>query len=251
MAIGDNGTNKLYEPTYYSRVKIRNDETNTNLSINYRSGLMIIDINNVDQSNGFKVESAATIYLSPAKAHLLVSEMNAFLKYREEKKIDENKAFGVNTGMGEKVSFVAFSTNSKKDIIMTIGKFDGQGVVTESKSYTFAKDYNYSLEWSNLSANELNKVYDNNLDILTLKQAIEDFGRGMSGAFGYSTLDLNRYEYNKEIRKFDQIFDKLGIERRSYGNGNYNGGGTNNFLSNASSSSSRNITTDEIEDLLI
>ena len=76
-----------------------------------------------------------------------------------------------------------------------------------------------------------------------MKQALADFARSATGALGYGTLDLNRYESQREARKMDQVFDKLGIERRSY-NGNK---GNNNFLSNASSKS---MSMDDVEDLL-
>ena len=67
----------------------------------------------------------------------------------------------------------------------------------------------------------------------------------MSGAYGYSAFDINRYEQNKVNRRIDQIFDALGIERQSYGgNKSFT---QNNFLNNTTSKST---SYEEIEDLL-
>jgi hypothetical protein len=252
MAIGDtngssNGSyqnNKTFEPTYYSRFRgSRVDELS--MGINYRSGLMIIELNRMTE--GAKSESVASIFLSPMKANMLVGEMKNLLEYRASGKIDPNKAFGVNAGMGEKITFIGFSTDSDKKIYCTIGKFDSNGAITESQKYQFASEYNYALEWSNIEANSLEKVYKDDIEIGMLIQAFEDFSRSASGALGYGTLDLNRYEANREHRRLDQVMDKLGIERRSSGSGSYGNRGDNNFLSNASSKST---SVEEIEDLL-
>lgn len=248
MAIGDNNSgnqengNKPYDPTYYARFRFsRNNDLS--MSISYRSGLMIVEINKLEE--GFKSSALESIYLSPIKAAMLAGQIDAFLKYREEDSIDPGKAFGVPAGMGEKITYIGFSTDENKNIFCTIGKFNGNGEIIESARYQFAMDYNYALEWENIEANELEKIYYNNVEIDVLKQALLDFSRSSTGALGYGTLDLNRYESQRESRRMDQVFDKLGIERRTYGGGNR--GGSNNFLSNASSKS---MSMDDVEDLL-
>ncbi len=245
MAIGDNGnsgSNKMYEPTYYSRFRLsRNNDMG--IAISYRSGLMIVEINKAE--DGFKTTPVEAIYLSPMKANMLAQELRKFEEYRAGKDINPGKAFGVNAGMNEKVTFIGFSTDSSKNVYCTIGKFDGSGVIVESAKYTFAREYNYSLEWNDIESNDLEKIYNDDAELHLLIQAFEDFARSATGALGYGTLDLNRYEANKEIKRMDQVFDKLGIERRSYNNGGNRG--TNNFLSNAGSKST---TLDDVEDLL-
>ena len=249
MAIGDGGnnnnSNKVYEATYYSRLRLSRVD-GLGMSITYRSGLMILEINKLE--DGFKTTPIISIFLSPIKAGMLAGQIKTLLNYRAtEKKIDPNKAFGVNAGMGEKITFIGFSTDSDKKIYCTIGKFDSNGAITESQKYQFASEYNYALEWSNIEANSLEKVYKDDVEIGMLIQAFEDFSRSASGALGYGTLDLNRYEANREHRRLDQVMDKLGIERRSGGSGSYGNRGDNNFLSNASSKST---SVEEIEDLL-
>ena len=78
---------------------------------------------------------------------MLAEELRKFVEYKSGNKIDPKKAFGVNAGMNEKVTFIGFSTDSSKNVYCTIGKFDGSGVIVESAKYTFAREYNYSLEY--------------------------------------------------------------------------------------------------------
>lgn len=239
--------NRPYENTYYSRVRFKNAERQVN--INFHSGLMQLEIGYISQTDGFKFNSEGTVYLSANKAMLLANQITEFMKYRASGKIDTGKAFGVNTGMGEKVSFIGFHTDEDQNIYMTIGKFDGNGIITEKTSFQFAHDYHYALEWKNIEANDLVKVYDNNIEILSLQQGLVDFAKGMFGAAPYGVVDMARWDVHRMNRRVDQIFDKLGIERQTYGS-NRNYGGNNNFLSGASSSS-KSKTYDELaEDLL-
>lgn len=254
MAIGDFGntgngyqSNKPYENTYYSRVRFKNGDRQIN--INYHSGLMQLEIGTINSTDGFKFNAEGTVYLSANKAQLLAQQISEFLAYREGKNIDPVKAFGVNTGMGEKVSFIGFSTDADKRIFVTVGKFDGSGVVTEKTRYEFAHEYHYALEWNNIDENDIVKVYDNTLEIKMLQQALVDFSRSMIGASSYGVVDMGRWDIHRMNRRVDQIFDKLGIERQSYGSGNRNFSGTNNFLSGASSSS-KSTTFEDVEDLL-
>ena len=255
MAIGDSygannggnnngGTNKLYDSTFYSRLRFRG--TDNSISVSYRSGLMCLEMYSVE-ANTYKVTPICNIFLSPMKAAMLVQEMKTFKEYLQRDNVKENVAFGVNAGMGEKVSYIGFHTNKEKDIIITIGKFDDKVQIIESHDFMFLTQYNYSLEWKDITKMEIEKVYHDGLEFEMLYNTILDFSRNMSGAAGYATLDLNRYEQARILRKMDPIYDKLGIDRK-FGNNN-NGGGTNNFLNNASTSS-RTTSIDEVEDLL-
>ena len=255
MAIGSfsNGSstsyqsNKPFENTYYSRIRFKNG--NKQINMNFHSGLLQLEVGTIDQTDGFKFNSEGSIYLSPFKASMLAEEIKAFLLYMGGKDVDPNRAFGVNAGMGEKVSFIGFSTDEDRHIYVTIGKFDNSGTVTERTKYEFSYDYNYSLEWDDIEANKLNKVYDNLLELRTFQNTLVDFARSMSGASAYAVADTMRYDMHRFNKRIDQVFDKLGIERQSY-----NGGGrsfsSNNFLDGANSSSSKSSSYEELEDLL-
>ena len=248
MAIGDNNAtgNKIFESTYYSRLVLKNGD-GKRLNIRYNSGLMVLEIGKtIGSGDTFKVEVEEAIYLSPTKAYLLANQIEAMLAYRKTDDTDPARAFGVNAGMGEKVTYIAFSVDKDKAITITIGKFDGNGVVVESANFRMSLDYNYALDWDNLASNSLTKVYDNDIEITMLKNAIIDFGRSMSGAAAYAVIDTARYDQNRINRRIDQVFDKLGIERTNYSNKSFNS--TNNYLNNTPSKST---SYEEIEDLLL
>ena len=257
MAIGDftsssnqnNGnnqnSNKVYEPNYYSRLKIKNSEDKLVLSAKFSQGLLYLDISEI--SDNFKTDQVELICLSPTKAFLLASEIKNFINYiSNTDDIDICKAFGVNGGMGEKVSYIGFHATKDKEILITIGKFDNEGRIIQSHTMHLNKDYNYSLQWSDIDNNRISKNYNNMVEITQILYLLEDFARCMNGAFGYSTLDLNRYEASKNNNNFKLIFDKLGIERPQYGN---RSGGNNDFLTNSSRVESNHTTIEGIEGL--
>lgn len=257
---GSNNNNKVYDSNYYSRLNIKNPDTGDSLSIKYSAGLMTITMEHRNAMN--QIEPVVAISLSAFKSMLLKQAMEAFFEYKKESKIDESKAFGVNTGMGDRLSFIGFSTNKDKDNIITIGKMNGQGNVTDSFKYTFVKNYHYNIEWTNIDKMEFDKNFANDLEVTALYKAIADFADNISGAAGYAALDLGRYEYNRLIKKIDPIYDKLGIERNiNYSNGggyNNNGGTISDKLGSRASKtiygederSGGSINLDSTEDLL-
>jgi len=252
MAIGgvynagnnDNGgKNKLYESTYYSRLRVKNDNDKLALAYSYRSGLLIMEISEIKQ--GFQYEPLETIYISPTKALLLSKEIKKFKVYLTENNIVENKAFGVTTGMGEKVSYIGFHADKSGKIYITIGKIDGSGNITNSATIPLNNEYHFAIEWNNIEAMDLEKVYYDTTELEQIELMLNDFARAMTGAFAYSVADLARFDVAGIKAKMDPIYDKLGIERRSFNtNKNY---GENNFLTNAKSSSSTSTTFDDIE----
>lgn len=263
MAIGSeyNGNNnsgssnnKQTDTTYYSRFKIRSKDGKRSLGLTFWSGLMILDINDVDNNNGFKVTSLETIRLSPTKAKILASELRAFKEYMKQDKIDPNKAFGVNSGLGNEVPYIGFSAMDDEDrtVVITIGKINGSGNILSSQSLVLDNnEYLYALEWNNLAKMDVERVQYTHLELDMIIDALTDFGNHMNGALAYSVLDLGRYDNVRMNRRFDAIYDKLGIEKYTPGQGGRNGG-TNNFLSNLSTSNkaSTSRSLDDIEGLL-
>lgn len=251
MAIGGNynsnngeGKKQLYENTYYSRVRIKNDEAKLALGFSYRSGLLIAEISEIKE--GFQYEALESIYISPTKAALLTKELKRFKYYLTEtdEKIEPNKAFGVTGGMGEKVSYIGFHANEDKKIFVTIGKIDGQGNITNAATIPLNSEYHFAVEWDNIESMDLSKVYYETIELDQIVQMLEDFARCMTGALAYSVVDMARFDIAGIKGKMDPIYDKLGIERRSYGNKSY---GENNFLSNAGKASSKSTSFDDIE----
>lgn len=253
MAIGDfnqNGSNngnnnngKLFENTYYSRQKIKNATSKLNLNISFRSGLMIFEIS---EFNGSSYNSLQAIHLSPTKATILASEIRNFKNYLESGHIVALRAFGVNAGMNEKISFIGFHVTPDKIIKMTIGKMNGStGEIIEQCTMDLNNDYHFSLEWNNIEDNDVEKCYINSLEIDQIEQICSDFGRHMNGAIAYSVADLTKFDTARVLKKMDPIYDKLGIERRT--NNGYNGAKGSSFL-DSRNSTSNHMSYDSIED---
>ena len=252
MAIGGNynsGNNsesgnskKLYENTYYSRLRVKNDNAKLALSYSFKSGNLIVEASEIKQ--GFQYEVLESVFISPTKALLFSREIDKFKEYINGSKIDPNKAFGITTGMGEKVSYIGFSSDKEKHIFITLGKIDGSGNITNAVTVPFNSEYHYSVEWDNIQSMDLSKVYYEDIELTQFQNMIIDFARSMSGAMAYSVLDIGRFDIAGIKGKMDPIYDKLGIEKRSYGNKSY--GGENNFLNNAKSMSN-STSFDDIE----
>ena len=242
MAIGDNNYNgerkKLYEQTYYSRFKIKNTETKLVLNAQFSAGLLNLTID--EQQDGFKYETIQKVSLSPYKAKMFSYEIKKFREYLNGN-VKENVAFGVPAGMGERVSYIGIHATKDKVPVITIGKFDNDGNIIDQASITFNSNYYFGLEWKDISENKVDKVYHNIVELDMFEQLINSFADSMNGAFAYSFADLTRYDNARILGKLDPIYDKLGIERRTYNN---RGNGSNNFLNNTQS------TTKSIDDIL-
>jgi hypothetical protein len=250
MAVGDygssnnaGGSNKTPEYNYYSRLHFKNPDEKKGLNVNFGGGLLKLEITEV--TDGFKQDSKITIYLSQTKCAMLEHQLNEFEAMLASGKIDEKKGFGINAGMAEKTTYIVFHALKDSTIVITIGKFDTNGVIIESYDYTFAKDYCFSLSWKDYTKNDLDKVYDNMQEYNLLKTTILDFGHYMNGVLGYSVHDTGRYDYARMINKFDSVYDKLGIER-SYNNGSRNYT-QNSFLTNSGSAPKRTSSIDDID----
>lgn len=256
MAIGDNnysgngsnngGSGKLFENTYYSRLRFKNSETKLALAPYFRSGLLYMDLSEMQE--GFKYNSVISMALSPTKARLLADEIVKFKEYLNSEEIIPGKAFGVNGGMGDKVSYIGFHASPDKTIFVTIGKIDGNGNIIESRTTSLNKDYHFALEWDNIENMSVSKSYNDNIEIDQIYEMLVDFSRNMSGASAYATLDLGRYDYDRLMKRIDPIYDRLGIERKNSGNGNSNYNRGNSFLDNASSVNSNHVNS--IDDLM-
>ena len=252
MAIGDTNTSnnnqgKLYENTYYPRIRIRNAESKLSLTPTFRSGLLILEISELKE--GFKYDPIISIYLSPTKAKLFAKEIEKFIAYLESGNIVEGKAFGVNAGMNDKVSFIAIHADTNKNIYVSIGKFDSNGSITEKHTIGLNKEYHFSLEWDHLDTMDVVKVHDDMIEVEQLYELCKDFGRTMNGAQAYACADLTRFDTARILRKMEPIYDKLGIERLNpRGNGSYSS--KNNFLESAKSSNSNHMSFDDMESLM-
>ena len=154
MAIGDNSNSsnnngKLYENTYYSRLKFKSSENKLSLTPYFRSGLLVLELSELKE--GFKYDAVINIFLSPTKAKLFAAEIKKFKEYYLAGNIIPGKAFGVNAGMNDKVTYIGFHATTEKHILVTIGKFDGNGNIVEATTIPLNVDYHFALEWSDIN----------------------------------------------------------------------------------------------------
>lgn len=253
-SVSNSNNTKQSDTTYYSRFKIKSKDGRRNLGLTFWAGLMVFEINDVDAGNGFKVTALETIRLSPTKAKILASELRSLKEYIKSDKIDPNRAFGVNSGLGNEVPYIGFAVNNddERTISVTIGKINGSGEILSCQTLTFDNnEYLYALEWNNLSKMDVERVQYNHLELDMLIDALDDFAKHMNGALAYSLLDLGRYDNVRMNRRFDAIYDKLGIEKYTPGQ-NRGNSGSNNFLNNLSASNKSSVSRslDDIEGLI-
>ena len=240
----DNNATRRNTPeySYYSRYSFMSSDKSVNLKFEFRSGLMQCKLYQRASETSWNQDPTEIIYLSPTKAAMLSEQITKFKEYMNSDVIDESVAFGVNGGMNEKVSFIAFHTNENKDVFITIGKFDGNGTITEKLTCDLRSDFNYGLKWNNLSNMDIEKVYYKYIELDLIHNMVTDFARNMSGALGYSVNDIGRYDVARILNKMDPIYDKMGIERINSSN-SFRQRGTNNFLNSAGSSNSTEFNT--------
>lgn len=235
-----NGGRKVFEPTYYSRLKQKTESMA--LSFTFRSGLLIFTLSK--KVDNFKYDDLISIHLSVTKAKILAEQIKEFKKEYLSGKLVPGKAYGVNAGMNDKVTYIGFHTDENNKILVTIGKIDGTGAIIESHTTNLNKDYNFALEWKDITQMDVAKDYKDLIELDQIQELCADFGHYMNGALAYSVNDLARFENNKEAAKIDLIFDKLGIERPSYGQQrNY---GSNNFINNSGRVESNHTSIDDL-----
>lgn len=257
-----NNNNKAnsVDKTYYSRLGFRNYDENNNftlsLSVQFTIGLMKIKVDEKQGDGNYK--ELENICLSASKALMLAEEIKKFKTMYLSGKHTTNM-YGINGGMKEIISFLGIYT--KDNIIyIRVGKFRADsGEVVSQVDFNMNNANLGADEWDNF--NDFNSISVINYPMAELDQLImacEDFARFMSGAAAYSVLDLARYDAKATASKFDQIFDKLGIERYSAGNGGNTRYGSSSFLTNAANNNngmyggnnSVTRTLDSIEDMI-
>lgn len=271
MALGDArssnsksnaNSGKVFDQTYYSRIRIKNKDKLA-VGFTYSKGLLKVEIS--EEQEGYRYEPIASITLSPNKAKLLANELEQFInKMKSGEEIDPKSGVGVNTGMGDVVSFIAFKTTGKRPDVpehsFVVGKVDTTGAIQNPVEFIFNVDYDYALHWTNVENMEVEREMYQFAGIETFLDVLKEFIMSSAGAIGASVWDTGRYDVARISRKMDPIYDKLGIEKKTSGSGT---GNTENFFSRSSngngfgmnppqSNSGRSTrkSFDEIEDML-
>ena len=225
MALGGNNSSnnnqRMSTPTYYSRLRFRNEEEKTSLDITFWNGTVKLAINPIVPFNPGQTrqqDSQDFIHLSPTKCAILAEYVQNLINDPSLRNL-----CGVNSGMSENQSLIVISRNNDGVPYIIISKIDPNGKVISSKSFTFnGKDYHYGLQVdfggnNTISFDRLNEFY--NLELTQFRDLLLDYARYMNGAAAFSFWDLGRYESSKSSNLINRIADKMGIEKPSRNSG--------------------------------
>lgn len=239
---GNNGNNKkVFDPTYYSRIRIKNRDKKA-LDFNYSRGLLKVILS--EERDNYRYEDMTYITISPTKARLLIDQLETFIgRMKSGEPIDPKEGVGINSGIGETVNFLIFKvTGNRPDVpehSIVMGKISQNGIVECSYEFVFNVDYDFSLHWRDVDSMDVEKQIDQFMGIKMFLGVLKEFANSSSGAIGASVWDTGRYEVNRLSKKIDPIYNKLGIEI-SHGNRERDradmGSASENFFTRQSSS---------------
>lgn len=221
----NNQNNTLYNPTYYSRLSIRNPVDNLRLSFNYWNGTLRMSISEAGTAQDGRNNELAYIHLSPTKARLFATCVDRIITNPESSNI-----FGVDTGTGETRGMIAIGRDMGKPYLV-IAKVNANGQYESNQRFNFNMNYQYLLQINDISKLGFKKEYDDSLELNQLKDLLEDYARYASGAAAYFYHDIGRYEAARSSNLIRKIGEKVGAIDKNYNGG---GGSNNSFFSSAS-----------------
>lgn len=229
----------------------------TRLSATFCLGLLKLEIAPKIQNSDkpyptYDSKTGVAVYLSHTKALILLKEMEAM-------EADPNVAtsVGVDSGSGEKQGIIQisngaeFGTTNRCVVIRKIAMDNNGGAYVSASFATELKedDYHYSIR--NLNADDptqFDKIYHNNIEWEQLKTLLQQFVIAQTNAVAYSVMEQMKYNNSRVNTKLDLVMENLGIEKKTYGNNNYNN--TSIFQNGGNSNSSRQTSIDDINDFM-
>ena len=201
----------LYEQTYYSRLRFKNDADKLQIGFSYWKGTLKMSVTeipkNYDNSGAAKVDELAYIHLSPTKALMMSHIVQEYID--DPGKSD---AHGINTGASDVQGLLAMGRENGVPYLI-IAKVDANGAFLQQQRFNFNNDYNYDLSFSDVNKLIFSKNYDNMIELQLFKQILVDYASSSNGAVGYSTWDIARYEQAKQNNTIWKIAEKVGVEK--------------------------------------
>ena len=239
MALGDsnNGSGKKYDPQYFSRLKITDQETKLQLGFRFSSGMLVMMIQRPKAGMDFEYETLNEIYITPTKAKILTQSFD----YAKMVNDPDVKAVGVTSGLKEVVSAIAFLKNPDYSIDgpvilpspftgVIIGKVDASGNwVSQSQVNFNTGGYHSAIAWSDVQANQFSKVDCDGTEFDMIAMLLKYFSNNMSGGIAYAVADFLRFDFSRTTGRLKPIYEKLGIEWAGSGSSQNTG---NNFYNN-------------------
>lgn len=215
--------NSMYEPSYYSRIRIKNPEQNLALSFSFWKGTLKVSIIESGSAQEGRNNELAYIHLSPTKARILAEAVDRIVENPESKDI-----YGVDTGTGETRGFIAVGRDMGKPFLF-IAKVNASGAYESSQRFNFNVDYNYLLKVHDITNLKCQKEYQNLVELQQFGDILTDYARCASGALGASFYDIGRYENAKLSNMVRKIAEKTGAIDAKYGGGQRS---NNSFFNN-------------------
>lgn len=241
MALGsdrsamNNGSRKS-DYNYYSGLKIRNYNDHTGITISFSGGLMKIGIAKEGDNHRYEDELAAS--LTPKKVAILLDQM-------AKVEAGEKGAFGTVVGMSEIQTAIALQdVNDGRHL--RIAKVAQDGKIQDQRTFTFPKESDAGMKWSDFDGMKYTKEFNDNIDYQLFKNALEDFVRGISGAYAYGGLYMNRYNEFSTSNKLNAALEKLGVQVNTGGYRATNNG----FFSGNNNAGSAHKTYTDIESMI-
>jgi len=231
MSLGDANNNKFKDKTYFSRLNFRDysHDSRKRINISFWSGMLKISIEKDKNNNGFEYEEVISSYIPQSKAKVFYNELKVFYDLLKAGKIkDSNTGWGIHTGMGDNQKVTCIYKSEEGLPALFIAKVDPQGNYLENDTYVFnSNNYMFGLritDMSNLKFSNENYEY---FELEQLMDLMKNFATHMDGVIAYSTVDLNRYEWNRMTTKINAIGEKNGLDfgenrsgyQRATGNG--------------------------------
>lgn len=220
---GQQQNNKgIFEPSYYSRLRWKNEESKLTLSVSFWKGLLKLSITQAQQdfSGSVNIDEIAYIHLSSMKASIMAQYVEKIINDKNSTDI-----LGVNTGSSETQGLIAVSRDTNGVPYLFIGKVDGNGKYLSSQKFLFNHKYNYGLNIKSLEDLKFDKEYMDELELQQLHDLFEDYARSSNGALGFSVHDVARYEEAKASDSLFKIMTNLGIK-----GGGKSGNSSNSFF---------------------
>lgn len=236
MALGSGNTQSgssnnrgLYEQTYYSRLRFKNEKDGLQIGFSFWKGTLKLSVTEIpksyDNTGSAKVDELAYIHLSPTKAMMMANIVQRFIDNPAEKDPQ-----GVNTGASAQQGLLAIGRENDVPYLI-VAKIDENGKFLQSQRFNFNHDYNYDLAFSDINKLMFTKNFDNNVELTLFKEMLESYAKSSNDAIAYSVWDINRYESAKLSNNIWKIAEKVGVER-SGNRGASTGSSNNSYFNN-------------------
>ena len=253
MALGNGSNqndNKIEAREAITRLRFYNPNSTVDPStyqIKYLFGMMKLVFspmlkNSTPDNARYDYDNSGVIYINHMDALILIKEIETFL---QDPMAYNNVGCVNNSG-----SLLSISNGTEFGItqpLMFLRKIDENGDIVYTYAYEFVGD-KYAIRNFDKNTKEYDKVFYGMAELEMFKITLEEYVKASTNAIAYSINDLNRYADNGAYNDRKAICEKLGIEKKQYGNKPHNGSSGRGIFDNPGrNNSSENTSSDDVE----